>query len=476
MIEVGRNSIIVRNVDQNSKEFKNTRHTFSLYDTVQHKYTFSIYTIDGEDLFFPASVGLKTIKSLFPNKEVIVNLANTAKAKSVQYTMKFQPRDDVQRQAIAFLLKMRKDPETHSRFLSLATGSGKTYTTINVISQIKKKPLVIVDTIDLATQWKREFLKHTDLSEDDILILSGQESIDKEMKDPTKKVYIAIHRTLSNMMSTDVSTVNKLMNKLGIGVRVFDESHVEFGNICKLNAFSNVQYTIYLTATPNRSNFLDNSLYAKVFRDIPYFNGKEIDAEKYHTIVLYTMDSKPSLDVKLGIKTKYGFSAARWASYIEQENYEVLLETAVNIIDKFDLIKRSKKTAIMLPTINLIKKLKEDLEIQYPDSSFGTFIGEISKKKRTEELNKMFILTNEKICGKGMDIKDLEILINFVPVGSTVVTEQILGRLRNNEGKSAIMIDVTDTGFDECLKQSKIRKRLYKKKSTVKKIIEINKN
>ena len=473
MIEVGRNNIIVRNVDENSKEFKNTRHTFSLYDPVQHKYTFSIYSKEGDDLYFPSSVGVQTIKGLFPNKEVTVNFNNTAKAKVLQYNMKFQPRDDLQKKAIAFLMKMKRDPEVHSRFLSLATGSGKTYTTINVISQFKKKPLIIVDTTDLAEQWKREFLKHTDLKDDDILILSGQDSIDREVKNPEKKVYIAIHRTLGNLMNSDISHLNKLMNKLGIGIRVFDESHVEFGNICRINSFSNVQYTIYLTATPNRSNFLDNSLYAKVFRDIPYFNGKELDAEKYHTIVLYPMDSKPSLDVKLGIRTKYGFSAARWASHIEQDGYEIFLETVVNIIDKFDLIKRQKKTAIMIPKIDLIKKLKTDLEIQYPDSEFGMFIGEVAKKKRDTELSKMFILTNEKICGKGMDIKDLEVLINFVPVGSSVVTEQILGRLRNNEGKSAVMIDVTDRGFDECVKQSKIRKRLYKKKSTVRKIIEI---
>lgn len=85
------------------------------------------------------------------------------------------------------------------------------------------------------------------------------------------------------------------------------------------------------------------------------------------------------------------------------------------------------------------------------------------------------ILTNDKIFGKAIDVDKLEILINFVPVGSTVVTEQILGRLRHKEGLSSILIDVTDIGFTECVKQSKIRKRFYKKKESVKKIIEINK-
>jgi len=126
----------------------------------------------------------------------------------------------------------------------------------------------------------------------------------------------------------------------------------------------------------------------------------------------------------------------------------------------------------MLPTINLIKRLKTDLEENHPGIVVGTFIGEIKDgEKRADELDKQFILTNDKMFDKAMDVPDLEILINFVPFGSIVKTEQIMGRLRYGETKSSIFIDVTDIGFKECVAQSKIRRRFYKKKA--KKIIEI---
>lgn len=344
---------------------------------------------------------------------------------------------------------------------------------INCISQLRKKAIVIVDTLDLAAQWKREFLNHTDLIDSDVVILSGQDTVDKELKQPTGKVYIAIHRTFCNMLNNDINSVNKLMNKLGIGVRVFDESHVEFGNICKINALSNVEYTFYLTATPSRSNFNDNSLYAKIFKSIPYFNGKDLSEEKYHTVILYKMNTHPSFDDKLGVRTQYGFNQAKWALYCQNDGYEYFLETVYDIFDNFKLVERKKKTAIMLPTIELLKKLKTDLEMKYPGVEFGTFIGEIPKNKRLSELQKMFILTNDKIFDKGIDVQDLEILINFVPIGSLVKTEQIMGRLRNRPNYNSILIDITDIGFDECIRQSKLRKRFYKKKA--KQIIEINK-
>ena len=136
-------------------------------------------------------------------------------------------------------------------------------------------------------------------------------------------------------------------------------------------------------------------------------------------------------------------------------------QTVNNLITKFDLIKRKKKTAIMLPTLKLIEKTKESMEDLYPNIEIGTFIGSIAKDKRAAELSKQFILTNDKIFDKGIDVSDLEILINFVPIGSLVKTEQIMGRLRYHEGKSSILIDITDIGFDECVRQSKIRKRFY---------------
>ena len=474
MIEVGRNSIIVRNVDKDSNEFKKVNYAYSLYDKVKHKYVFSVFTVIDSDLYFPASIGVDNIEKYFPDKKVVYNYMTTAKAASMSYNMRHAPKNELQQKAIRFMMTMRKDNKVRSRFLSLATGSGKTYVSINVISQLKKKAMIIVDSISLAEQWRGEFLKHTDLKESHIVILSGQDIVNAESKKPTAKIYIAIHRTLGNMLATDTNSVNLLMNKLHIGIRVFDESHVEFGNICKLNSLSNVEYTIYLTATPSRSNFIDNSLYAKVFGKIPYFNGKDLSGEKYHTVIFYPMNSSPSITQKTSCRTKYGFSIQKWAGYISSdEAYPLLLEAISGIFSKFKLTERKMKTAIVLPTIKLIKKVSEDLKLLYPGIDIGLFIGELKPKEREEAKEKMFMITDDKMFDKAIDIPDLEILINVVDFGSLVKTEQMIGRLRYHEGKQSIYIDVVDNGFDECIAHSKIRKRFFKKHA--KQIIEISK-
>jgi hypothetical protein len=89
------------------------------------------------------------------------------------------------------------------------------------------------------------------------------------------------------------------------------------------------------------------------------------------------------------------------------------------LIDRLKLRERDLKVAIVLPTIELIKKLNHDLLKNYKDISLGTFIGEIKKEEeRKEALGKKFILTNDKMFDKAIDVPGLEVLINCVPFAS----------------------------------------------------------
>jgi hypothetical protein len=109
----GRNSIIIRNVNKDSEDYKNALYKYSLYDKVYRKYTFSAFFEDGNDLYFPSSITVNELKKIFTKEEIQVNYGITAKAKSLQYQMIHAPRDDLQKKAIEFLMKMKRDPETH---------------------------------------------------------------------------------------------------------------------------------------------------------------------------------------------------------------------------------------------------------------------------------------------------------------------------------------------------------------------------
>src|SRR5574344_472376 len=472
MIEENRCSIIIRGADVNSNEFKSFEKAFSVYNPVTHKYEYNIYTELNGNIYAPATITSSIVQTYFPSFTIVKNFANTPKADTINFSMAHTPRTDIQETALSFLKTIRNDKDNKNRMLNLATGSGKTFVSIALISYLKQKAMIVVDSIDLAAQWKHEILYHTDLTDDDILIMSGIEAVDLAKSNKNYKIFIAIHKTLNMILSVDANGINDLIHKLKIGVRIFDECHTNFKSICVINSLSNVNYTIFLTATPNRSDYKEDILFSKVFKHVPSYDGNKIDNEKYHTVVLISFDSHPTSKQKASVKTKYGFSLIKWANFLSENRlYENYIYSLNKIITSFGLIDKNKKVAIMLPTIELINKTYDSLHAIYPQLEIGKFIGEIKKDKRSEELSKIFILTNQKIFGKGIDVPDLDCIINYVQLSSKVNLEQIIGRLRNNSKHDHVFIDVTDNGYYQCRNQLKSRKRFYKK--IAKKIIEI---
>ena len=62
------------------------------------------FILIGKDLYFPSSITEKTIESIFPKKNITVNYSTSAKGKSIDFLMKHQPRDDLQKQAMQFYM------------------------------------------------------------------------------------------------------------------------------------------------------------------------------------------------------------------------------------------------------------------------------------------------------------------------------------------------------------------------------------
>lgn len=467
MIEISRNSIVIRNVDLESKEYEKFFKSFSVYDEIYHKYFTNVITTIGNDVYVPSTISIKSIKNYFPDKELIYNFANTAKTAKINYVMKHRPRNDLQLEAIEFLSKMKNDKNIHQRFLSLATGSGKTFVSITMVGIIGLKTMIIVDRQELAEQWNREFINHTNIDPSRIKILSGKESIKDAIKNQKDyDVYIAMHRTLGMLLEEDSNSINALMNKLKIGFRIFDEAHLNMKNMCQINSLSNVEYTLYLTATPSRSGFRDETIYGRVFKLVPYYNGKDNEeiaqVTNFRDVILYKFNTNPSVDVKASCKTPKGFSCAKWARFIEDEGYESFFTCLTDIFNNFKLIEKHKKVAIVLPTNDLISKTKNDFEALF-NIETGLYTGKTKKEDKTTERNKDIFFTTDKMFGVGLDKQDLEVLINFCPFSSAVKLEQMVGRIRYVQGKSHVVIDVTDVGFPSCKNQLRIRKKFYMK-------------
>lgn len=463
MIEVRCNSIVIRNVSQNStqRQLDKFEHMFTAYDMVTHEPSLTAYTQIGDDIYLPGTIPAETISGIFQYK-MTKRIDDMPEGKPVTFSMKSDCRSDEQRKAFEFIVGIKDDSASNHRMLNLFTGKGKTFVAIKSIAEIGLLPMIVVDSSELANQWVRQFVKHTDLVKDDICVISGM-FMAEACKAKPYKAFIALHKTLNMMLEKDPSSVNALIKDLGVGIRVFDEAHSNFRSICEIVALSSCRYNVYLTATPDRSAISEKRLYKLVFKSVPKYVSE--DVEKYHEVVFGHIDSRPSYSDTQKVLSKYGFSIPLWSNYISDKRYSYFIRSLDKLIKTLRLDERNRKVAFMFPTIRLIEAVKEHMIKAYPTIQIGTFIAKVDKDVRYFELQKQFIITDDKIFDKAIDIPDLEVLINFVPLTSTVKLEQIIGRLRDVEGRAHVYVDIADYGFPQCRRQQDLRKRYYIKKA-----------
>lgn len=337
--------------------------------------------------------------------------------------------------------------------------------------------MVIVDQDKIMQQWKNEFLKFTNLNDKEIYLIQGSDTIKKIMKekqDLPYKVYLASHRTLASYSEDDWSKLSKFFNKIKIGVKVFDEAHVEFKNIFMVDSYTNTALTFYLTATPGRSNPVEDKVYQNSFKGVcKYGEDKKFD-EVYHKLCYISYNSKPDMFNVAQCSNRYGFDINTFSDYTfnNKNVYKQFFDIIKSLLDM--TIKKKGKTAIIVHKIDHVKKLAEDLQKLYPKIEIGLLCGSgKNKKDPMVEMEKKLIIATDKALGKAVDVKMLRFLIMTVPISSKIMAEQTLGRLRQLDNLDSFYFDLTDTGFQACVNQCRNRRNILDKKASSIKILKL---
>ena len=200
-------------------------------------------TFNKQDLTFP--IYIETKNKLYLPKMFGINRYGIPNSKMPNYIGKNWETTDIEFNGI--LYDQQKKPvealiaackEKSGGILQSGTGSGKTFMTINVLSKLKAKTIIVVNKIPLMRQWESELLRF--LPGIEIGFIQGQKNISVEGKD----VVLAMLQSLARIDYPDSMFED-------FGLVVIDEVHNTSSKV-----FSQVlsklccRYTIGLSATP----------------------------------------------------------------------------------------------------------------------------------------------------------------------------------------------------------------------------------
>lgn len=376
------------------------------------------------------------------------------------------PREKLQIEVISFLCGgSRKYAYTqkHSQvFCDLDTGKGKTYCASAAMAYFQHKTIITTPSriSKLKDQWKEGILAATDKDKNSILIVDGSKMCMHILEGKYEHIDIFIFSRatiLAFAKKYGWPKFQEVVEATHAGMKIVDETHLDFATNVKIDCYTNVKRNIYLTSSAGRSSEEENAVFQRVFRSVPIL-GKEFHAteENYMMMFMFTFHHHPSTRQRIACKTKKGLSAVLYSKYLfdpDGAKYEFFtaLDTALQkIFVKYK--DETGKLLILCSTVDLIHNIARFLEKNYDQYSVGVYTGETPKKQREVELSKDIILATDKGIGTGADIEDLQMMINTISYSSDIWADQLSGRLRNN-GKQIFYMEIVNAEFAEAYAQ-----------------------
>lgn len=336
------------------------------------------------------------------------------------------------------------------------TGSGKTVMIVAYVIRRKQPTLVMVNTIELANQMIKNFVKFTNKKEDDIgFIGSGIWKV--------RGVTVAILQTMSRLSKTEFRFLNNSFGQI-----IVDETHIiparTFYNvISQLNA----KYKFGFSATPEREDGLTPVIH--------WATGPKISE-----LTLTDVKEKIVIPTVRTINTEYYFPL--WNS----DEYAAMIDDLIDDGDRNKLILETigeykGKQMVVLTTrvrhamflAQMLQNMGHEAEYLVSRTPHPTKDGKFKampKKQRASVIANLnsgktkIVVSTFSLFSTGIDVLGLEVLFLAGPTRSEIKLKQSIGRIMRKASvkKTPQIVDFRDMQVDLLKRQAYARNKIYK--------------
>lgn len=455
----------------------------AVWDMNVNRYTSFLYEFEAEDpkkdphlgvLRIPRGLGLDTVKSALDcqsEEYTVIDQTNDYKQyRNIKMEMVLPPKNQIQEDSIKFL----KDSgyHNHQSFLALDVGNGKTYCATYHIAAEKKATMII--SYNLAYQWEERMQEYSDIVSGNenggiVNIVGSQyfeDCVSGKVK-PTAAVYLTTIGTLHSYQKLHgKGSLQDIVNALGIGIKVFDEAHNRYLLFNSIDLNMQTDETIYLSATPGRSVKAEDRMFSKIYKNVPTFGTFTAQYSDFYVIRYITFDSRSTVEDRSSFKTPRGLNSFKYMRYLFDKFGENLLRMVMYYSEP--ILKENPKGKLLIVTdwIRDIEFTRDWFNKNYPQYTVGTYCQLVKNKEDKElELNKRIIVGTIGSMQNGKDIPNLQIIFPLTTFSSSIVTRQLLGRLRPLKDKDVYYFDIADLSVSGIMQQRRERDQVLRARS-----------
>ena len=395
--------------------------------------TFPVYRESGKKMYVPHYYGLKEFG--VPKQYKI------SEGDNIDLTFNGQLRD-YQAPVVNKYIQHCLDAKYGGGLLELYCAWGKTSASLNIITQLKKKTLVIVHKEFLMNQWIERIAQF--LPEARVGKIQGQ-VIDIDNKD----IVIAMLQSLS-MKEYPESVFESF------GFTIIDEVHHISSEVFSRALFKLVtKYMLGLSATMNRKDGT-TSVFKMFLGDVIFKSKRDNDRSVVVRAIDYYVDDDDFNEVKFDYRgnPQYSSMISKLCEYNRRS--EFILTILV------DMIKENPNQQIMIlaHNKNLLKYLHDAIDHR-SIASVGYYVGGMKEAALKETETKKVVIATYSMASEALDIKTLTTLIMATPKTDI---EQSVGRILREKHSNPIVVDIIDS-HDLFKNQWRKRKVFYKKEN-----------
>lgn len=473
--------IIVKNTcikitDYEFGSYPNLEKYFMMYNPTTHQYYYEGLYYDKKEkvLYLPRGIDVYFVEKCLETSAIVERNMSDEYDMYDDIYLKALPRDDIQKEALRFTIGKAeyKDTAYKSQLqVNLHTGKGKTYIAIATSAYLGLKSIIITSQSSWLTQWIDRIKAYTNVTDKEIYNIKGTGCIYRLMnKSPEElrkiKYFTVTHSTLKNYGDNKGwDSITELFKYLKIGIKFYDEAHLNFDNMLMIDYYTNTYKTYYITATALRSNEFENNIYQLAFKNVLAIDlfDPENDPHTEYLSILY--NSKPTPQQISSCKNQYGLDRNKYTNLIvTNDNFYMLLEILLDIIEQHVGI--YEKCLMYIGTNNAIAEVYNWIVENHPEfyNNIGIYTSMVSEEDKQIALTKRLILSTTKSAGAAVDIYGLKMTVVLAePFKSEVLTRQTLGRTRAN---NTMYIEVVDKGFNQIKRYYNYKKPIFAKYAT----------
>lgn len=415
----------------------------SEYDEIIRDLNREIETFDGSlvNIAFYEDMGNEIlIPRFYPLDEDVVDLSEDGEDIVIEHNI--TPRTERQRLSMEFF------KNNDYGVLRLEPGSGKTVLAIWTIATHGKKTIIFAHKDKLLDQWATEIKKFTNLTDDDIIRLKG-DNYHKAFTDA--KIILSTPQIISYAVKNKKKDFLDALANAKIGIMFVDECHVGVGpeQFSKASLLINAKRTYGLSATPTRTDGTSDIIHMHL-GDVVYFEPETDELFKPKIYMLqfpFGVYSKSRRYIEWGGK----FNLSKYYNQLRKS------DTYNMVVSKWIKKAYQQDRTVLVLGVNVKSLVELARSCQLPKEDVGFFTPSNKRKdlkKKIDEItdtydleeafrNKKVVFSTYGACRDGNNREDLDFLVMACPTSNV---EQAIGRVtRIKEGKKQpIIIDVVD--------------------------------